>query len=253
MEFYSNNKTICNVTAVVVLVIVLLLVYYQWTKAEKVTTMTINTAERLNNGTIASIMYGDSPDPRFNLMTTEPHADSLLTSNVYALGQENEYWREWQDQYVEDTTPIDTANDVERFQGNPPNLVTSNIFALGQDNAEWQVWRPEDIKSLESAERMGAGSSYGARGMGANRGLVVQRSAPSSDPASWVGKKSLRRYAEMLENNDNIFRGPPGYDVTITRDTSESNLTNKAAWRATPSTEKMASRDAQLVASLFSL
>lgn len=172
---------------VVAVVIVLVLLWVFLVPAEKLKVMTINIGagnkEKFN---LQNVMYGSSPDPRFNLMTVSPM----------------------------DTKP------------------GAGIIALGQRGAEWLTWRqPEHYRS-----------QYGPL-VGSNRISVSQ-----------LSDRNSRNTMERMENA-NVFRGPPGYDITITRENTEENLQNKIAWESIGSQDKLGdghARDAQLVASLFS-
>jgi hypothetical protein len=170
----------------VVVVIVLLVLWLLAPVAEKLKVMTINIGagnkEKFN---LQNVMYGSSPDPRFNLMAAAPAMN---------------------------TKP------------------GAGIIALGQRGAEWLTWRAPGLGEHYL-------SQYGPN-VGSNRTKVSQLSD-----------------RERMENA-NVFRGPPGYDITIVRENTEENLQNKIAWEAIGSQDKRGdghARDAQLVASLFSM
>lgn len=253
----KSPKKYGTVVAILVALVLVVVLYYAF-RSEKMMTMTINAENmRDKSYSLSNVMYGNSPDPRFNLMTAKK--PEHLTSNIYALGQHDAPWRVW------------------RPDGKTENL-TANIYALGQHDAQWRVWRPDTVRGIEIAEaeegapreafsfmKMLKGATekympqnqYGALGKGSDRASTVTLSNRAGTETDVRGRirdmRTAARMREKLDNND-VFRGPPGYDITIVRDKSEENLSNSITWQSLGSQEKMGtSRDAVLMSSLYSL
>jgi hypothetical protein len=241
-------------------VVILIMIYMVFVRNENMT-MEINAEKFVQPNVNASnyipggVVISASQDPRFNFMTNRVPNDGI-NADIYALGQENQLWTQWRDPYVE-----------QLVHKKPLDNVNSDIYSLGQRSNDWMTWRnefgsePESFMSKakrwvkqtaveklsflqtgwdKKPERPSKITPYGPIGMGTNqRSYIIANTAPAEmGPGNWT--------SEHMDNS-NIFRGPPGYDITLTTNLSE-NLSNKSGWLTQKSNELLTEKTPEQIA-----
>lgn len=243
-------------------VIVLVLIYVIFFKSSEKMTMEIK-AEKLVPGVNvtgyvpAGVTISTSKDPRFNFMTVSPEK-GIANSNVYAMGQVNDLWQTWRQPYSEEADAaleLESQQQLEKLKADKFNQLgkaDGNVYALGQMNGNWDTWRRtyQEEPFTSKAKRMknwvtNVGNElmttlqkgwsvqpkppsritpYGPIAMGTNQRsfIIGNTTALDEGPADWTSE-------ERMENKS-IFRGPPGYDITLTTPTLQENLNNQSGW-----------------------
>ena len=235
-------------------------------KAERLT-----PGVNVSNYVPAGVTISASRDPRFNFMTASPEKGTA-NSSVYAMGQMNNDWQTWRQPYSEDADTVDQeTRQLEKLKADRFNQLgkaDGNIYALGQMNTVWDTWRHtyQEEPFTSKAKRMknwlsNVGNEfmttlqkgwseqpkppsritpYGPIAMGTNqRSFIIGNTATlDQGPSDWASE-------ERLENK-NIFRGPPGYDITLTTDSLQENLNNQGGWLSLKTNEYIEKSPAEI-------
>jgi hypothetical protein len=200
------------------IIVVLILTSMFKQSFEKMLTMKIN-AEKFEADVNATnfippqVDVSASSDPRFNFMQAERYPSypttpvDYPTANIYALGQTKKPWQAWREK-------------LQSWASTPAKLIT-----MGGESMIQKGWSKQPERS--------APSQYGPTNVGtASRSFIIRDSSVINQVPS-----------EKFVNNDNVFKGPPGYDITMTRTLGMENLSNNSSWSTEKSQEKMGSGD----------